>query len=351
MPRTPRVAAALAALGAAAALAAVAAPTAATATPVGASVPAPAHGYHLAVGDQQTDDGRVVVGPAFLVTDGYVVLRADDGGEPGEVLGHAAVDAGPHRRVEVAMDDARWSRFRGTATLWATIHTDDGDGSFDPGDDGLAPTVGGVPGERFALERAAAGKTHVIAAAFGGHEVADARPAAAGPPVRLPQVALAADGYLVVAAGDVDGRIVGRRALAAGVHENVTVRLDGGFVARQGRIATLYAVVYRDDGDGTFTGADEPFTVAGAAVHGRFRIRAVNRSAATAPTLTPALVRTPTRTAAASPAAGTGPTGAGTPAATASAAAPGVDLPSVLAALGALAALAALAGRRSGGRR
>jgi len=81
------------------------------------------------------DSPTVTVPRAALETDGYLALHADDEGQPGEVVGHATLEAGDHRNVTVDLDEEYFAERNGTFRLHAVLYEDDGDGAFDPDSD------------------------------------------------------------------------------------------------------------------------------------------------------------------------------------------------------------------------
>lgn len=102
---------------------------------------------------QQTDDNVVTIRAVRLASDGYVVIRADERGAPGRVVGAKAIAAGEHTDVTVTIDEPFYERRPESFNLWAVVHGSDGDGTFDADAD---PAV--VVGEhrvmsRFAVER------------------------------------------------------------------------------------------------------------------------------------------------------------------------------------------------------
>lgn len=102
---------------------------------------------------QETDDNVVTIRAVRLASDGYVVIRADEQGGPGRVVGAKALAAGEHTDVTVTIDETFYERRPESFNLWAVVHGSDGDGAFDADAD---PAV--VVGEhrvmsRFAVER------------------------------------------------------------------------------------------------------------------------------------------------------------------------------------------------------
>lgn len=88
-------------------------------------------------------DDSVTVPRVALGEDGYLVVRTEDDGGPGEVVGHAAVEAGNHSDVAVPVDREALGSDGDTVYLWVSVVRDDGDGSYDEGDEPV--TVGDDP--------------------------------------------------------------------------------------------------------------------------------------------------------------------------------------------------------------
>lgn len=88
----------------------------------------------LSVRDQGGDGASVTVPTATVEgTRGWLAVRANDGGEPGEVLGHAPLRAGTNNDVEVELDRPVDSSQR----LYATVHAErpaDGEFTYPDGD-------------------------------------------------------------------------------------------------------------------------------------------------------------------------------------------------------------------------
>lgn len=87
------------------------------------------------IGRTGSQDGRVVTIPRAEIpgTEGWIAVHADDGGEPGEVLGVAPLSAGENNDIEVELDRPLDSPQR----LYAMLHKEgpaDGDYTFPNGD-------------------------------------------------------------------------------------------------------------------------------------------------------------------------------------------------------------------------
>jgi hypothetical protein len=209
--------------------------------------PASAHSNHVTAGAQVSADDTVTIERLFILEEGYLVLHADDDGEPGRAIGHRALESGLQTDVPIEMDTEYWERQNGTTTIWAVLHRDaNGNGAFDPGTDNQLSLLGRVAGTRLAVGKSAAGNTSVTAAGFSAQTID-------GPSVTVRRVALAQPGSVVVSADDdgSPGAIAGQRALDAGVHENVTVELDPAFYRNSGEQFRLWATAHTNDGGGS----------------------------------------------------------------------------------------------------
>lgn len=87
------------------------------------------------IGYQDNSDGESVTVPqaALSGSGGWLAIRADDGGEPGEVLGYAPLEEGENTDVEVEFDRPVES----SQKLYAVVHAEDpadGDYTFPDGD-------------------------------------------------------------------------------------------------------------------------------------------------------------------------------------------------------------------------
>lgn len=235
----------------------------ALATPLAVATVA-AHGDHVAADSQVTDDGRVVVETVSALAPGFVVLRADDGGRPGAVLGSRRVARTPNltflTSVSVAIDDAAWANWTGNRTMWAVLHDDvDGDGEFDRGTD--LPNPSPAASTRFVVRRAESGAARVLAAGFTAQSVGDGS-------VLLRRVDLPTAGHVVVRPVG-ETAVVGSRSLSAGAHRNVTVDLNESFLADRRGDFRVRVVAHRDDGDGAF-GPGDPAVTAGDRIVGTY---------------------------------------------------------------------------------
>ncbi|WP_424017440.1 DUF7282 domain-containing protein [Halorientalis pallida] len=220
-----------------------------------------AHGNHATANPQVSADGTVVVEEAFLSTDGYLVLRADDGGEPGRIVGVRPLDPGRHRGVSVRADDGFWANVTGNATLWAVLHADAETGDdFDPAADTMLTWFGGPAGQPVPVAR--------------GEQPASVVTSGAGPlengTLTVVAATLPEAGHLVVHATENGtlGRPLGSRTLSAGRHTGVRVPVNTTGLDER---AVVAVAVHTDDGSGRFEpGSDPAIRVAGEPVASRY---------------------------------------------------------------------------------
>lgn len=269
-----------------------------------AVVPVAAHVDHVEADDQHSADGTLRVEWEFVGSDGWLAVRADDGGEPGAVLGARRVTPETAFRPDttVAIDDEAWAEWSGSRTVWLVLHGEAGGEGFDPAEDPMRTGLSGDPaGSRFTVERAAANAS-VTAQGFSPQTSTDGT-------VVVRRLELAEPGHVAVHTVDAEiasnvadadvGEPVGATALEAGVHENVTVQLADAYLADAGTEALLQAVVYTgsDEFDAEST---EPVTAGDALVGTTFGVE-FRGDAVDGPTPTPTpetsdLVTTPAPT-------------------------------------------------------
>lgn len=225
-----------------------------------------AHGAYITADDQVSADGEVVVRNVHVLVDRYVVLYAGDD-EPERIVGHAAVSAGSNSAVSIDTADGYWTAVEGNVTVWALLHSRDGDGRFDPSVDRPLESAR-HDGARFTVRKSRRGDANVVPAPTGGIDTDDAT-------IALRRVELPTDGFVVLHAddGDAAGEVVGRTALDAGLHEDVDVAIDEAFFRGQSGQFPLRAVVYADDGDGEFGPGDRPVGVGDSVVESPFFVR------------------------------------------------------------------------------
>lgn len=246
-----------------------------------AIVPAPAsaHTNHASVDSQVTADGTILVESAFISNAGFVVVHAiNDNGEPGEPLASRYVPerSGFQTALSVQVDPADFPGNATTHEVWVVVHQDaNGNGEFDPGTDNALSLFGQLAGERATV---ATGEDpgYVAAERFSP-------PSTEGGSVSVVAAALPADGYLVLQS-EVDGEpgpVVGYVPLEAGEHTDVAVPLDTPVTSSDGT-TQLYARLYTDDGDGSFSPeSDSQVRTGGESVGTEFTVSVTGSSAGT----------------------------------------------------------------------
>ena len=217
-----------------------------------AVAPVAAHIDHVEADDQRSADGTLLLEWEFVGTDGWVVVRADDGGEPGAVLGHRRVTPETAFRTDttVEIDEEAWASVEDSREVWVVLHREGGGEGFDPEEDPLQTGFSGDPsGTRLTVEKGST--TSVTAQGFSPETPTDGT-------VTVRRVELAeaghvavhrVDGDIAANVGDEDvGEAVGSVRLSAGVHENVTVELGESFREEASGETLLAAVVYAGEG-------------------------------------------------------------------------------------------------------
>ena len=227
---------------------------------IGGVTPAGAHGNHISVDAQASENGTVVIESLFTsAEEGYVALHTDDDGEPGRVIGYAPADYDFHTGLSVELESSTWAEWNGSRTVWAVLHRDDGDGSFDLETDEALSSFGGSASARFTLEKRASGPASVVVIGFRSQPTDNAS-------ATIRRVALGRSGALVVRTDEngSPGDVVGRTSLDAGVHENLTVPINESYYRDHGPRFTLWAALEE---------RGEPVAVDGTPVASEFVVR------------------------------------------------------------------------------
>jgi hypothetical protein len=207
----------------------------------------------IKVSDQVVLDGTVTIDEVVAAADGWIVLRNDPGrGDPGPVLGHAAVKKGTNTNVVVPLEATSFAFT--TPHVFAELHADDKNdkgelGTFDFG--AIANTdmpVGDVL-QGFNIQLINTTDQNVE-----------------DDSVTISDVITDAPGWLVIHSDDggKPGPVLGETLLKAGRNRRVKVEL-----AKDGRTNTLWPMLHVDTGEagkyefGTVEGADAPIAING----------------------------------------------------------------------------------------
>lgn len=161
------------------------------------------------------EDNTVTIANVQSEGPGWLVIHAQADGSPGPVIGHAPISPGENLELLVEIDAARASE-----TLYAMLHVDAGiEGEYEfPGDDLPATDAGGnVVTPPFQVDFSGVNAVSVSDQVMGEDNT-----------FIIASVRSAEPGWVVIHA-QVDGSpgpILGFEPVAAGVNENVVVRID-----------------------------------------------------------------------------------------------------------------------------
>ncbi|MFC4407637.1 DUF7282 domain-containing protein [Haloarchaeobius iranensis] len=112
--------------------------------PVGKSADGAARVLAAEYNGQRADSPSVTLSRVQLNQPGYVVLQRVEAGAPTEVVGTRSLDAGTYDDLSVDIDESLFESMSvdSTQSLAATLHTSDGDGSFDAEHDAVVAPDG-----------------------------------------------------------------------------------------------------------------------------------------------------------------------------------------------------------------
>lgn len=237
---------------------------------ISVATPVVAHGNYLAADSQITTDGTIRIEGVFMVTEGWVVLHTDNQGEIGDIIGHTKSELNVFQsNLTVSVKESYWANATGRMRLWAVLHFDaNNDGAFDPSSD---PPIGGHddPNQAVQLDVLKGNDSAFVLTEFEDAQQAD------GSEVVIRRVRLPVDGYLVIQtdANGAPGDPVGQLNLTAGLYEDVTISIAEHYYHHQPEHFSLWAVIYRGDGDAGFDEGDNPVTVNGSPIASRFEVK------------------------------------------------------------------------------
>lgn len=234
------------------------------------AVPAAAHGNYLTADSQVSADGVVRIEGVFMVTEGWVVIHTDAQGDVGEVIGHIKPENNEFLgNLSVEINQTYWANVTGGTIIWAVLHHDaNNDGTFKEADD---PPIGGYDTPDWAV------RLHVDRGEQSAYVLAEREHAQKTntSAVNVRRVHLPEDGYIVIRANanGHPGEIIGNRSLSAGAQENVSVSIEEHAYHHRPEQFSLWAVIYRSDGSGTFDDGDMPIAVNGTPVASQFKVQ------------------------------------------------------------------------------
>jgi hypothetical protein len=261
------------------------------------SGPALAHINGVDVDTQVSADGTVEVESATALVEGYLVVHRDDGGSPGEAIGHVPIAKGDAFRqgIEIPVDEDVWAEWGDNRTVWIALHREAGGEGFDPATDPIHRGFTGLIQKRIRL-----GKGDRPASIVAETPA----PQQTNGTVVVRRVAMPADGAVVLrpTTANGTGSVAGTRSLRAGVHRNVTVEVRDETFATHGRVVEFVAQVYVGGETPAVSGV-EPVRVAGETVRTAFRVNrtgslnvSTNQTITAAPSVRDPAVVTPTPT-------------------------------------------------------
>ncbi len=202
----------------------------------------------VAVSDQVSLNGHVVIDEVMSDGVGFIVIHADNEGAPSTVIGFRAINDGMSANVAVPIDTTQ-----ATTTLYAMLHTDTGVvGEYEFG------TVEGADGP-VAVDGA------VVTPAFNVEVVRAYDQMSMDNTVNIASIATAQDGFIVIHSdnGGAPGPVLGVAPVTAGMNSDVVVELEGDITN------VVFPMLHVDTGVageyefGTVEGADGPVIVNG----------------------------------------------------------------------------------------
>jgi hypothetical protein len=206
--------------------------------------------------DQYLDGSNVTVANVVTAANGFIVIHADNGGQPGPVLGQTAVTAGNNANVVVALTGDV------TPILWPMMHVDTGEaGVYEfgtvEGADGPVVVNGTLSTQWISTGVPAVRMFDQVAWGSDGMEMP------APITVTASTVVSEGDGWLVIHAdnGGQPGPVLGQTAVTNGTNWNVAVELSGDITP------VVWPMLHVDTGEvgvyefGTVEGADGPVSV------------------------------------------------------------------------------------------
>ena len=235
----------------------------------------------ITVRNQESDGSSVVVGEVVSRGPGWLVIRAQNGSQPGRVIGYTPVRNGVNTDLVVKIDPEL-----ATEVMYAGLHIDAGEiGTYEfPGPDEPKQVDGHLVSQSFTFSRAVAARLIPVMPVTGdqstvasGEETAQSHStqAVTSQPPTPATIKVAdqevRDGFIVVEEATINGpgwlvvyseqdgqlvEVIGFTAIQDGEHKDIAVRVDTSKVTPE-----LYALLHTDAGQiGSFEypGPDTP---------------------------------------------------------------------------------------------
>lgn len=188
------------------------------------------------------EDGQLSIDQVNALEPGWVVVYADEGGEPGPVLGFVNIGEGQHEDVLISVDP-----FQASPILYAILHVDGGEaGAFeDPGPDRPVTAGSDLVLDEFNVDVQVAVPEVTVA----DQELADEDL------IFIDKVVATKPGWIGIQADQnaTPGEVLGFAPVDIGENENVPIKLNWREAS-----PTLHAVLYEDAGEmGRFEGPEK----------------------------------------------------------------------------------------------
>lgn len=209
------------------------------------------------VSDQGIENGRVVIDRVVSDGPGWIVIHIQEDGQPGAIIGYAAVSDGENMDVSVEIDVSQ-----ATETLYAMLHDDTGqEGTYEfPDGDPPSQVDGEIVLQSFTITGGMRPSVTVEDQAIEDGMVT------------VPRVVSDGQGWIVIHADDdgSPGPVIGYAQVSDGANNDVSVEIDTEMATE-----TLYAMLHTDSGEmGTyeFPDGDPPVQVEGNIVVQPFQV-------------------------------------------------------------------------------
>ncbi|MUV90881.1 hypothetical protein GJ629_14060 [Halapricum sp. CBA1109] len=138
------------------------------------ALPVAAHVNDVEADSQTATDGEIAVESTSVPSDGFLVVhRVTDDGDPGEPIGHVPLEGGRrYANLGVTVAPAAWESWGDAREVWLVVHESGDDPGFDPDDDPIQRTLGGIAGERITVAKGSA-RGYVLAEDFEPKTIGD----------------------------------------------------------------------------------------------------------------------------------------------------------------------------------